>query len=120
MGTWFDETIILDLKHLQEFTGGDDAFRAEMLALFLERYPGYISELEAASLENWRACAHKLKGAARSIGAWQLASYMERLEKMASPPPLGSARVPFLEGIKSRLARLKAHIVDQKIDVRNY
>lgn len=81
----WDESIILDESHLREFTGGDTALQAHVMQVFLGHAPGYLEILCEKGNENWRVDAHKLKGAARSIGAWRLAVSAERAEALGNP-----------------------------------
>jgi HPt (histidine-containing phosphotransfer) domain-containing protein len=76
----WDESIVLDTGHLRGFTGGDSDLEAQVLEIFRDNALAYLSALEAADKTNWKGCAHKLKGAARGIGAWRLASLAERVE----------------------------------------
>lgn len=82
--TW-DETIVLDADHLAAFTGGDEELRQSVLSVFRDNAPTYLTDLAETDPGNWKQVAHKLKGAARSIGAWQLACAAERAERMAAP-----------------------------------
>jgi len=77
-----DDSKVLDLDHLRRQTAGDGALERELLALFeaqcarlwpLVRGAG-VSPLEQAD------AAHTLKGSARAVGAWRLASTVDRLE----------------------------------------
>ncbi len=81
----WDETVVLDDSHLNEFTGGDRDLQKQVLAIFLEHAPKYLETLCASGNDTWRSDAHKLKGAARSIGAWRLACEAERAEQMGYP-----------------------------------
>lgn len=82
----WDEGTVLDERHLREFTGGDFEFQKQVLGMFLEHAPKYLETLCRSGNDNWRSDAHKLKGAARSIGAWRLAREAERAEQMGYPP----------------------------------
>ena len=84
--TNWDERVILDDCHLSKFTGGDPDFENQILGIFLDNAPKYLVELDTIDVGNWKATAHKLKGAARSIGAWQLARQAERAEHMGAVP----------------------------------
>ena len=81
----WDETVILDDTHLREFTGGDRALQGHVLTIFMDNAPSYLETLCRRGNENWRTDAHKLKGAARSIGAWRLAVEAERAEALGYP-----------------------------------
>ncbi len=68
---------VLDQLFLAEMVGHDLAFAKEMLAFFLQNSRGYLSELSDLTTsphDEWRPMVHKFKGAARSIGAKQLAA----------------------------------------------
>lgn len=69
----------LDLAHLDRQTDGDRALAVELLALF---------EAQAAEVLGRIVCgepapplAHRLKGAARAVGAWQVALAADRVEE---------------------------------------
>lgn len=62
----------LDLSRLKDLAKGDEAFVAEMLGMYLEDLPGYVSSLtEAAEVKDWIAlgkAAHKLKAPLNMVG----------------------------------------------------
>jgi len=68
---------LVDLAHLARYTGGDEALNAEVLRLFDEQATVLVSQLQAIldahDVKSWKHVTHTLKGAARSIGAFQLA-----------------------------------------------
>jgi len=109
----WDETIVLDCEHLSGFTGGDPEFECQILDIFADNAPGYLDTLFAEPNDEWKMCAHKLKGAARSIGAWQMARAAERAEKKAQPQAGSIERKKLREMLYARLAELlifiKAH-----------
>jgi HPt (histidine-containing phosphotransfer) domain-containing protein len=67
----------VDLVHLSRYTGGDAALNAEVLQLFVNQAGELVrrmdSVLQAGDGKTWREVAHSLKGAARGIGAFQMA-----------------------------------------------
>ncbi len=67
----------VDLVHLSHYTGGDSALNAEVLQLFVNQAGELVrrmdSVLQAGDAKTWREVAHSLKGAARGIGAFQMA-----------------------------------------------
>lgn len=72
----------IDRRHLAGYSGGDVALEAELVAYFADNAILYIDELAVAGdAAAWRAAAHKLKGAARSIGALPLGAEAEKAEK---------------------------------------
>jgi HPt (histidine-containing phosphotransfer) domain-containing protein len=73
----------LDLAHLRRFTMGDPKLELEILGLFADQLPITIDALKSASSEKeWTMAAHTLKGSARAVGAWQLASIAETAERL--------------------------------------
>ncbi len=106
----WDETVILDDSHLLEFTGGDSALQAHVLGIFLDHAPTYLEVLCRRDNENWRADAHKLKGAARSIGAWRLAVEAERAEALGYPAQDDPRRSKSTRELLGRLEETISHV----------
>ncbi len=67
---------ILDLSHLAAQTGGDHALQREILTLFVRQSQEILTLLQDDdSLPQVRAdLAHKLKGTARTVGAFEFAA----------------------------------------------
>jgi HPt (histidine-containing phosphotransfer) domain-containing protein len=103
----WDEKVLLDQKHLDEFTSFDYGLQNQVLSVFVSNAPLYLEKLCRPNNDNWRADAHKLKGAARSIGAWRLAIAAERAEKMAM---LATEDPKRREVLKQLLERLEATV----------
>ena len=76
-----DQSQVLDLDHLRRQTAGDRALERELLSLFdaqcARLWPGIRDG--GSSLQRADA-THTLKGSARAIGAWRLASLADVLE----------------------------------------
>lgn len=91
---------ILDLDHLRQFTGGDEATEREIFELFVLGAQGYYVALTAAlpGQVEWRRAAHALKGSARGVGAREVGKLAELLEGL----PAGMDRMQLLQ----ELARL--------------
>lgn len=106
----WDETVVLDRAHLAGFTGGDPSFEKQVLGIFVDNAPGYLEILKACDGDNWKSSAHKLKGAARSIGAWRLARAAERAERMPPPMKADSKREALFSDLQERLDSLLAQI----------
>jgi HPt (histidine-containing phosphotransfer) domain-containing protein len=83
---------ILDLSHLKAQTGGDHALQREILTLFVRQSREILALLrDEAELPQARAdLAHKLKGSARTVGAFGLAEAAEAVESglRAGTPPV--------------------------------
>jgi HPt (histidine-containing phosphotransfer) domain-containing protein len=71
------DTRPVDLAHLARYTGGDAALNAEVLQLFATQSADLLRQLtailETKDAKSWRQVNHTIKGAARGIGAFQLA-----------------------------------------------
>lgn len=81
----------IDLAHLRRYTMGDRALELEILDLFAGQLPITIGALKDASSEKeWGIAAHTLKGSARAVGAWSLATIAESAERLR---PLPEAQV---------------------------
>ncbi|MBL4639654.1 MAG: Hpt domain-containing protein [Kordiimonadaceae bacterium] len=109
----WDESLILDSAHLAEFTAGDEQLEQHVLALFSEHAPTYLKDLKTSSPNEWRTAAHKLKGAARSIGAWRLAREAERVERIGSGAARDAKRSETLEELGFRLDQLMTLISER-------
>jgi HPt (histidine-containing phosphotransfer) domain-containing protein len=77
----------VDLVHLSRFTLGDEKLEREVLQLFRVQTRIYLDRLEsAADSKSWRHAAHTIKGSARGIGAWAVASAAQSAEELAAAP----------------------------------
>jgi HPt (histidine-containing phosphotransfer) domain-containing protein len=77
---------VVDLIHLNRYTGGDRALNEEILSLFESQCYEMLARLETYAWEtgdtkSWREITHSLKGAARGIGAFALADAAADAEK---------------------------------------
>ncbi|MFK5979100.1 MAG: Hpt domain-containing protein [Rhizobiaceae bacterium] len=71
----------VDLVHLARQTMGDRDLEKEVLGLFLSHCEAYLDEFKNAPDDLYRKqAAHRIKGAARSLGAWELAELAELAE----------------------------------------
>jgi len=72
----------IDLDHLSRQTGGDHALERELLCLFSQQCIRHLRTIHtAADTQTSLDAAHTLKGAARAIGAWQVAQAAEMIEQ---------------------------------------
>lgn len=107
----WDEGIVLDLKHFRDFTAGDANLEREVLKMFLDNVPDYIRGLMDVPNSAWAIQSHKVKGAARAIGAWNLAIQAERLEFLEVIPAVGSKeRRYFVIDLEDRIAAVRDQI----------
>lgn len=70
----------VDLVHLEKQTMGDKALELDVLQLFARQARQCVKELGDGDRDLRISAAHKLKGAARAIGAFGVASAAEALE----------------------------------------
>jgi HPt (histidine-containing phosphotransfer) domain-containing protein len=97
----------IDLAHLSRMTLGDHGLEREVLALFDRQSELLLPRVRAGAPGVIAAAAHTLKGSARGIGAWRVASTAESVE--AAVPAEFAAAVDALE---AALAETKAAIAD--------
>jgi HPt (histidine-containing phosphotransfer) domain-containing protein len=75
----------IDHGHLRRYTMGDQQLEREVLDLFAGELPKTMAALHAAKSEReWKIATHTLKGSARTVGAWRLASAAAAAERDAS------------------------------------
>ena len=72
---------VIDFDHLGQYTLGDKALQDELLRLFQAQLASQCVALAAChDAKVWRQAVHTLKGAARAVGAWQIADIADTLE----------------------------------------
>ncbi len=72
----------IDLAHLARQTGGDHDLERELLALFAQQCVHHLRTIHQAEDSRVRMdAAHTLKGAARAVGAWQVAEAADAIEQ---------------------------------------
>ena len=76
---------LIDLEYLETLTGGDQAFKTELLQTFFEAIPEYFAALQKA-IENNDAYAiergaHLIKGTSGSMGISSIQAIASELEE---------------------------------------
>jgi HPt (histidine-containing phosphotransfer) domain-containing protein len=71
----------VDLVHLSRMTFGDRALEREVLDLFVRQAATLLAAMEGAAPGALAPLAHRLKGSARGIGAWRVATAAEAVER---------------------------------------
>lgn len=75
---------ILNLAHLDRYTGGQKSLNAEVLALFDTQITTMVAELKGLVAKGdrtrWREIAHTIKGAARGVGAFPMGDAAAKAE----------------------------------------
>ncbi|MFJ5367750.1 Hpt domain-containing protein [Bosea sp. CER48] len=79
----------IDTEHLSRQTGGDHELERELLTLFAQQCALHLRTIHGSADRQARIdAAHTLKGAARAIGAWQVADAADRIEdELGQPEP---------------------------------
>jgi HPt (histidine-containing phosphotransfer) domain-containing protein len=73
----------IDHAHLARMTLGDAHLEAEVLALFDRQATLILARMAGATPAAIAAFAHTLKGSARGIGTWRVATAAETVERAA-------------------------------------
>jgi HPt (histidine-containing phosphotransfer) domain-containing protein len=98
----------IDLAHLSRYTLGNAALQGEVLQLFAEQAPTTLAQLSsAATQKDWRDAAHTLKGSARAVGAWRVASFAERAETIDL---CANERAGVIQGLEAALDEARRYI----------
>ena len=72
----------VDLVHLGTQTQGDVALEAEILGIFADQSQIYLKMMSSCDVDTRIRAAHSLKGAARSVGAFELAELAAEVEHL--------------------------------------
>ncbi len=97
-----DGDVILAWEQALERVGGDREFLGELVGCFLVDLDGYLADLRGApDPEGRRAAAHRIKGAARNLGALALAEACRRAEE--------SGKAEDVAAVEREAQRLVAH-----------
>jgi HPt (histidine-containing phosphotransfer) domain-containing protein len=77
-------TAVIDMEHLDRYTGGDAKVNAEVLRLFETQTNDLVARLQAIldarDAKSWKQVTHTIKGAARGIGAFAMADAAAQCE----------------------------------------
>lgn len=85
---------VVDLAHLNQYTLGDLSLQSELLQLFRVQLKNQTEDLVSCSDATlWKSAVHTLKGAARSVGAAQVAEVSEAMERVPFSDAAGRAAV---------------------------
>ena len=93
----------VDLAHLGKQTMEDRDLQSEVLKLFIHAAEMFVFQLDGADDDRRRSLAHKLKGSARSIGAFALADHAEKLEEQP-------ADAAVLKNVRDEIVRVEDFI----------
>jgi len=77
----------IDFAYLSRQTAGDHELERELLTLFAQQCVVHLRALHGSADRQARMdAAHTLKGAARAVGAWQVAEAADRIEEGLAGP----------------------------------
>lgn len=77
----------IDHAHLARYTFGNRELEREVLGLFAEQAPTTLNWLKTSTTpKSWRDAAHTLKGSARAVGAFEVATAAEAAEGLSQCP----------------------------------
>jgi HPt (histidine-containing phosphotransfer) domain-containing protein len=99
----------LDLAHLDAQTLGDHKLQYELLQLFAAQSPTLVARMHAIGQMDAKILgdlAHHLKGAARAIGAFSVATAAEALEA----EPSGRRLAALDAALAAALAAIREHV----------
>ncbi|MBX6329991.1 MAG: Hpt domain-containing protein [Pseudolabrys sp.] len=75
----------IDRAHLERMTGGDAALAREVLRLFDGQAAMLLSGMCGAPPSAMAVLAHRLRGSAIGVGAWEVARAAMSVERAAAP-----------------------------------
>jgi HPt (histidine-containing phosphotransfer) domain-containing protein len=102
---------VIDLEHLFRMTLGDFGLQREVLQLFDRQADMLLARIRTGDPAMTAALAHILKGSARGIGAWQVATAAETLEAAcAAPADLPVAVAALADAIARARATIAGHL----------
>ncbi|BCB20631.1 hypothetical protein OCUBac02_35250 [Bosea sp. ANAM02] len=77
----------IDFAYLSRQTAGDHELERELLTLFAQQCIVHLRVIDDSADHQQRMdAAHTLKGAARAVGAWQVAEAADRIEEGLAGP----------------------------------
>lgn len=77
----------IDFAYLSSQTAGDHELERELLTLFAQQCVVHLRTIHGGIDRQARMdAAHSLKGAARAVGAWQVAEAADRIEESLAGP----------------------------------
>jgi two-component system sensor histidine kinase/response regulator len=107
---------MLNYDYLNEITGGDAEFIAELLGDFVSQTPALMEQIAAAVAQGDAAtvgaAAHTLKGSARAIGADEFAAIAFELEQAGKQGDLANAP-DALQRLQTYWQSLEAYLQQQ-------
>lgn len=105
-----NDSFPIDMERINDATGGDEEFLAELVDIFLEDAELRLDEIQGAvnsgDPDELRKTAHKLKGSSANMGANGLMSIAKILEDMGAQGVVQGADT-HMTGLTTEYARVK-------------
>lgn len=77
------DSAVIDFDHLSRQSFSDSILERDLLELFARQCGALLPAIAGANpLDERLIAAHTLKGSARAVGAWTLATHVERVEAL--------------------------------------
>jgi HPt (histidine-containing phosphotransfer) domain-containing protein len=109
--------IKLDLTYLESISGGDKAFIADMLNMFLTNtFPEMVQLKEQAEQGQWEqmgGIAHKMKAPIQMLGVADVSTLVLELEQM------GKTRTNTDQALE-KIAKLKVYVEQMEEEINRY
>lgn len=101
----------INWQQLDEITGNDRELAKEFLEFFLENAKSYIDEMSqnGISSDDFNKLCHKLKGAAKSVGAVPLSELAYRGEKTIDASAFEQETL--IQELKTSIKQIKTNIM---------
>jgi CheY-like chemotaxis protein len=106
----------VDRAHLAGYTAGDAALERELFDLFCGSAETYLAQLVGATNdEAWHRAAHTLKGAARGIGAFEVAARAEAAEVLVADRRNADARSAAIRTLRAAVACVRRAVHPERL-----
>lgn len=101
----------IDFEHLAQYTAGDKALEADLLAEFVTNADGYVARIAAApGSDDAEIAAHTLKGSAKGIGAFMLAVAAAEAEEIKAADDGNGVEI--LSRLRTEMDRLRGVVAE--------
>lgn len=104
------DSLPIDMDRINDATGGDEEFLAELVAIFLDDAQLRLEEIKGAvdsgDPSELKKTAHKLKGSSANMGANGLMNISKEMENMGSAGEVDGADTHY-EALVVEFARVK-------------
>jgi len=103
---------VIDMRHLRDITDGDAEFEKELFDVFFENARDNIDKMvnavQSKNIDAWKASSHSFKGAAASIGAFDLSDILEHAQ--VSQNATAQEKEEILTQVRKRFAEVDGFV----------